>query len=143
MKPKIIIFIILGIILGLSIYGYFNAISESSSQGENRPEIEITPKTFEFGEIEYGKVAKHVFKIKNLGNETLEIKRVSTSCGCTTAKVSKEKINAGEEVDLNVEYNTGAMSGSHAKGKQERIIYVKSNDSINPQVEVTISAYVK
>ena len=143
MKLKILIFIVLGIILGLLVYGYFKAVPGPSSQPENRSQIEITPKSFDFGEIEYGKKLEHVFKIKNLGDETLEIKRLSTSCGCTTAETSKERISAGEEVELKVVYDTGAMSGSHAKGKQERIIYVKTNDPVNPQMEVEIYADVK
>ncbi len=68
---------------------------------------------------------------------------MATSCGCTTAKVSKEKINPGEEIELQVSYDTGAMSGDHARGEQERIIYIKSNDPINPQVEAMIYADVK
>lgn len=143
MKLKLSVFIILGIILGLAVYGYFKAVPAPSSQLENWPKIEITPTSFDFGEIEYGEVAEHVFNLKNLGSETLEIKRLSTSCGCTTAEVDKEVISAGEQTRLKVIYNTGLMSGSHAKGKQERIIYIKTNDPVNPQVEVTISAYVK
>ncbi len=68
---------------------------------------------------------------------------MATSCACTSAKVTKEKIAPGKEADLNVTYDTGAMSGPHGKGSQERIIYIKSNDPINPQAEVTIKAYVR
>lgn len=141
------------LIVGLAAYGYFKATAGVEKQTEKHPKIEISPKSFsskggpapgwDFGEIEYGKTVEHTFKVKNLGNEALEIKRLSTSCGCTTAKTSKEKIPPGEEVELKVVYDTGAMSGSHAKGKQERTIYVKTNDPVNPQVEVEIRAVVK
>lgn len=143
MKMKIAILAVLGLILGLVAYGYSQAIPPSQSQTESQPQIEITPITFDFGEVKYGEIAEYTFKIKNLGKEVLEIKRVSTSCGCTTAEVSKKRIESNEEVDLKVVYDTGAMSGSHAKGKQERTIYVKSNDQVDPQVEVIINAYVK
>lgn len=145
MKSKNIILIILlsVIIIGLLIYGYFKAVPGISDQAENRPQIEITPSFFDFGEIQYGDVAKHTFKIKNLGNEVLEIIKVATSCACTSAEASQEKINPGEEADLFITYNTGAMSGPHAKGAQERIIYIKSNDPVNPQTEIIIKAYVK
>ena len=88
-------------------------------------------------------MVEYTFKVKNIGQVLLEIKRVSTSCGCTSAEVSKEKIAPNEEADLLVIYDTGAMSGAHAKGEQERIIYVKSSDPINPQIEVMIYATVK
>jgi hypothetical protein len=143
MKRKIIIFVILGlVILGLATYGYLRATPEVKDRSKNRPQIKITPQSFDFGEIEYGAVAEHTFEVKNLGTETLEIEKVATSCACTDAKVTPKKIASEEEAELEVIYDTGAMSGSHAKGEQERIIYIKSNDPVNPQAEVTIHAYV-
>ncbi|MFH2014062.1 MAG: DUF1573 domain-containing protein [Patescibacteria group bacterium] len=129
------------IVVSLLVFGYFKAIPDSDDQ--NQPKIIITPDSFDFGEIEYGQVAKYTFKVKNMGKEALEINKIATSCGCTTGKVSKEIVNPNEEVELLVKYDTGAMSGPHGKGKQERIIYVKSNDPSNPQAEVMIHAYVK
>lgn len=131
------------VIVGLGIYGYFSAISGVDDQTGVSSKIKITPLSFDFGEIEYGEVVEYIFKVENLGNNVLEIKRVATSCACTTAEINQKKINPNEESELIVTYNTGAMSGSHAKGQQERIIYLKSNDPINPQTEVTITAYVK
>jgi len=142
-KTIIIAVIIILAIFGLATVGYFKAVPGVEYQTDSRPQIEITPKVFDFGEIEYGKIAEHTFKIKNLGGEVLEIKRVATSCACTSAEIEKEILKPNEQVNLKVIYNTGLMSGSHAKGEQERIIYVKSSDPVNPQVEVTIHAYVK
>lgn len=142
--PKIKFFLILiFIIIGLAVYGYFKSIPVVENQTKNLPKIEITPKSFDFGEIQYGDVLKYTFKVKNIGSEVLEIKRVATSCACTTAEVEKKILNPGEGADLLVKYDTGAMSGPHGQGQQERIIYIKSNDPINPQVEVTIYANVK
>ncbi len=141
MKIKFTIGLIL-VILVFAIYGYFSAVP-GVEDNIDKSQIEITPQLFDFGQIEYGQVAEYVFKVKNLGSQVLEINKVATSCGCTTAQVSQEKINPQEEAELKVVYNTGVMTGAHAKGDQERIIYVKSNDPINPQIEVTISAYVK
>ncbi len=144
MKQKSLFFtFFILLFVGLAIYGYFNAIPGVEDQTEGLPKIEVRPESFDFGEIEYGEIVRYTFKVKNLGDEVLEIKRVATSCGCTTAEVTKDRIAPGEEADLNVAYDTGAMSGPHGKGEQERIIYVKSNDPISPQVEVTITAYVK
>jgi len=131
-------------VLGLAVVGYLRATSGLQSQREVRPKIEITPPSFDFGEVEFGKIAQTSFKIKNDGEAGLEIKKVATSCGCTTAKVAKNHLDPGEETELAVSYNPAAMGNNpHSKGKQERIIYVKSNDPSTPQVEVTINAYVK
>lgn len=142
-NSKLLLIIVLGIVLGLAIYGYFRAMPSGKNLTGEQPQIEITPKFFDFGEVKYGKAVEYSFKVKNLGTEILEIKRVATSCACTTAKIAKEIIEPGEEAALKVVYNTGLMSGSHAKGKQERIIYLKSNDPENPQAEVKIQAVVK
>jgi len=144
MSSKILFFIlfILGII-GVVAYGYLKATPGAGNQ-TNTPKIEISPASYDFKEIEFGKIVNYTFKIKNSGSEILEIERVATSCGCTTAKVSERKINPGQEAELLVAYDTAAMGdGPHGKGNQERIIYIKSNDPNNPQINVTISAYVK
>jgi hypothetical protein len=125
-----------------ALYGYFKATSAPKNQG-TLPKIEITPRSFDFGTAKYGEVLETTFQIKNLGNQTLEIKRVATSCACTKGRVDKKRLSPGEETELFVTYETGAMSGPYAKGEQERIVYVKSNDPKNPQVEVIIKAVVK
>jgi len=89
MSSKIKFFLILGVIIfGLAIFGYFKSIPVPKEK-ENLPKIEITPKFFDFGEVKYGDVLNYNFKVKNSGREILEIKRVATSCACTTAKISK------------------------------------------------------
>lgn len=145
MKPKNKVFFIFGvIILALAIAGYFRATPGAEDQAGAQPGIAITPESFDFGEIDYSRIVESSFRIKNLGKEILEIKRVATSCACTTAEVLKDRIEPGEETELLVSYDTAAMGrSSHGMGKQERIIYVKSNDPLNPQVTVMIYAYVK
>jgi len=146
MNKKILIFsiiIFIGIV-GFIIYGYYQATPALIKETISRPQIDISPESYDFGEIEFGKIVNFTFKVKNSGDEILEIKRIATSCGCTTAKINKDKINPGEEADVLVAYDTAAMgSGPHGKGQQERIIYIKSNDPANPQITTTINAYVK
>ncbi len=143
MKNYKVLLIVLGVVLLLSLvgYGYFKAIPEVENKG-NIPKIEIYPKTFDFGEINFRDVVNHSFTVKNTGNEVLEIKRVTTSCPCASAQITEEKINPEESTELLVSYDSEAM-GAHGRGEQERIIYIRSNDPINPQIEVIIYANVK
>lgn len=143
MKQKIIFAgAIILLALGMAGFGYYKATSGPTGDNENNPKMEITPESFDFGDIQYGQIVKYTFLVKNIGQETLEIKRIGTSCGCTKAEIEKEKIEPGGEAQLLVTYDTGAMSGAHAKGRQERIIYIKNNDPITPQVEAIIYANV-
>jgi hypothetical protein len=142
-KNSAIFFIFGAAVLIFVGYGWWQAVPDAGKAGEKLPKIEISPQFFDFGEAEYGQVLKYNFLIKNGGEAVLEIKRVATSCGCTTAQVSKKEIEPGDEAELLVIYDTGVMSRAHGKGRQERIIYIKSNDSVNPLVEVRIFAQIK
>lgn len=143
MKSKFwIVSSIILLVLALAVIGYFKAVSGTLK--EKNPKIEISPASFDFGQIDFGVIAKKTFEIKNSGTDVLKINRVSTSCSCTTAKVSDENLEPGQTAELLVSYDTAAMgTGSHGKGNQQRIIYVRSNDPKNPQVEATITAFVK
>src|SRR3990172_10196310 len=126
MNKKIKIGIVLGLLItGLAFFGYLKAIPKSENQ-TNLPKIEVSPKTYDFGEINYGEVMNYTFEVKNAGTRPLEIKRVATSCSCTTAKIGKENLAPGETTQLSVRYDSGAMGSSHGKGEQERIIYLRS-----------------
>ena len=144
MTNKILIGVAVLLLAGLTVYGYIKAVPRNLSQDGGQPKIEIFPLSFDFGEVAFGRVAQTTFKIRNAGQSVLEIRRVTTSCSCTSAKVSKDKLEPGQEADLEVMYDTAAMgSGPHGMGLQERIIYIKTNDPVTPQVTLTTSAMVK
>ncbi len=133
------------IALLITALGYFRIAPNRSPNKNNsqRPKITVEPKIFDFGEVEFGKTVEHIFEVKNSGNEPLEINRVSTSCGCTKAKIDKEKLEPNESATLLVTYDSGAMGRTIIGKKVERFIYVRSNDPVDPQVEATIYARVK
>lgn len=128
--------------LGMLGYGFFKATPGAGDLAGSLPMIEAEHESFDFGDVVYGDIAKHTFILKNVGSQPLEIKRIATSCACTTAKAELKSILPGQQIELMVTYDTGAMSGPHGKGDQERIIYIQSNDPVNPQIEVTIHARV-
>lgn len=142
MKKIYLLIIIVAVIL-LALLGYYRAIPRSPNSA-NAPRIEVSPVNYDFGEIAFGVVAKQTFRIKNAGESPLEIKRISTSCSCTTGKVGKNQLAPGEETELSVEYDTKMMGdGAHGKGEQERIVFINSNDPATPQAQIIIKALVK
>ena len=142
-KTALLILAAVAVSLGIAALGYFKATPGAKSGATSGAKIEITPVKYDFGNIQYGQIVNYDFTVKNAGNEILKIKRVATSCSCTTAKVSLEKISPQETATLSVRYDSGAMGSAHGKGKQERIIYVRSNDALTPQIEVMIYANVQ
>ena len=105
--------------------------------------LKVSPLFWDFGTVNYGAVLEKSFSLRNEGKEELIIRKVATSCACTSAEVEKKRLAAGEETELKVKYETGKMSGRHARGLQERIIYLFSNDPQNPQITVKIKANVR
>lgn len=141
MKSKVKILIPVVFVLLLLGLGYLRAVPRAK-EGSSYPRIEISPQTYNYGNISYGDVVNYDFTVKNSGSQPLGISKVATSCGCTIAKISSQELGPGQTATLHVTYNSGAMTGSMGQGEQERIIYVKSNDPNNPQAEVTIDGYV-
>lgn len=138
------IIIALLIFVGLAIFGYKQSVPSAEHASGSQPQIIVEPTTYDFGNLVFGVIAEQKFKIKNTGPGILQISRITTSCSCTSANIGKNQLNSGEETELLVRYDTGAMgSGSHGKGQQDRIIYIKSNDPAQPQVELTTTAFVQ
>lgn len=133
-ENRFIFFIILItiIVIGAIIYSYFNI--------EKKPVIQVTPPSYDFGDIPQ-EVVSHVFKVENTGESTLEILRVSTSCGCTTASVESTTLAPNQFTNLTVTFDPNAME-EEIEDQILRIIYIKSNDPENPEVEIEITANV-
>ena len=63
------------------------------------------------------------FVFKNTGPDTINIRRVQSSCGCTTARPSRNSFAPGESGDIDVKFTFGARKGAHQK-----VITVQSDD---------------
>ena len=65
---------------------------------------------------------------------------MSTSCGCTTAKIDGRQLAPGEATDLTVTYDPLAHDG--ATGEFMRIVYVRSSDPNMPEANLMIRVTV-
>jgi hypothetical protein len=63
------------------------------------------------------------FTFKNTGTQEVTIKRVTTSCGCTTAKLAKKTFAPGESGDIEVKFVFGSR-----RGAQRKLVAVTSED---------------
>jgi len=102
-----------------------------------KPHIEFTNSTHDFGDIEKGDKVNTVFQFKNSGDAPLEIINVGTSCGCTTAKPEKTTYQPGETGQIPVEFDSTRFSGPITKR-----ITVTTNDADSPKTVVTIKGMV-
>jgi hypothetical protein len=99
--------------------------------------IKLKEESWDFGRIKQGKSLVHVFKFTNSGTDILKIGRVTSSCGCTAALVSKDSLKPGEQGELKVTFNTSGYEGDITK-----YIYIETNDPANPRIQIGVSASI-
>lgn len=92
----------------------------------------------DFGKVKEGEKVEYTFKFQNNGTESLIIKDVKTSCGCTAAVVSDSSIKPGQDGSIKVDFDTKNRSGRNSKS-----ITVVSNDTKEPNKVITIYADVQ
>lgn len=103
------------------------------------PRLEFTgSSSFDFGDIYRGQKATHLFTIKNSGNDTLVIKNVSASCGCTAAMALESVIPPQSTAELSVTFNSEGYGG-----RTHKTVTVISNDPVDPSRQVSITANVQ
>lgn len=101
---------------------------------------ELSETEFDFGEIPNTGPVSQTFQVRNMGQGPLTITGVSTSCGCTTARVDKERLGPGETANLTVTYDPQAHGGQ--TGRFMRVVYVRSDDPETPEASLTIRVTV-
>lgn len=107
---------------------------------QSPPQLVVTPASWDFGEIA-SETVEHTFILKNAGGSVLHIQSVSTSCGCTQAKLTKADLGPGETSPMVVSFDPNAHPGQY--GRFVRVIYLRSDDPERPEVQIEITATVQ
>ncbi|MBZ0107599.1 MAG: DUF1573 domain-containing protein [Candidatus Scalindua rubra] len=101
------------------------------------PTIFFKDPDFNFGQIYKGQKIEHIYKFENRGKDTLKIKKVKTSCGCTAAILTADTIPPGQTGEIKVTFSSDSISGNINKS-----ITVASNDPDTPNYRLTISGEI-
>lgn len=99
--------------------------------------VNVDSQNFDFGRIE--KAADPVettFNVKNNGTQDLKIGTITTSCGCTSAKIDKTTIGSGGQAILSVTFDPNFHE--EPLDRFSRSIFVPTNDPNNPELEFKI-----
>ena len=102
-------------------------ISITSVQAE--PKLEIR-HTLEKTSVITGEELRGTVYIKNSGNETLKIRGVSSSCGCTTLRLKQRTVLPEKEVELRFFIDTRGKLGLI-----EKTITLHTNAADSPHIE--------
>jgi len=95
-----------------------------------------------FGNVDEGSPAVHVFEFKNTGKEPIVIQRVQPSCGCTTPDWTKEPIAPGKTGMIKASYGTQGRPGAFDKtltvfsNAGTKVLTIKGNVDKAPESSV-------
>ena len=112
--------------------------AQNAPSPPNQPKIQVLQPVYDFGSVLSGPPVEHTFKVKNTGGGELVIDHVQTSCGCTAAEPSKNRLKPGEEAEIAVSFDTRFQ-----KGRAERTITVFSNDPRTPDLAMTMKGELR
>ena len=110
-------------VTALAVMCVATATSVAQRKAKSGPVMEIEPKDHDFGGVQQDQKLVHEFTVTNVGTEDLEIRRISTSCGCTAAILADSIVKPGESTTLEVVLETRKY-----KGVIDKSVSVASND---------------
>ena len=136
---KIVLLAIVLLILGGVVY--FTASTTQSRglhpgiSGSNAA-IKIDSDLYDFRTVRIGEIVSHLFIIHNTGSDSLVIKDVKASCGCTATVLDRHVVAPGDSAKLSVNFNTARK----AEGHVAKSISITSNSKSNSLKQVSIIA---
>lgn len=125
--------------LGLALLAASAALLTACAGGA--PDILLEEEQLDLGPMQNGDVRSFEVEVANQGSANLVIEAVSTSCGCTAARVDPTTLAPGERGLLQVTFDSGAH-GPEELGPVLRQVFIASNDPDSPEVEFRFRAEI-
>jgi hypothetical protein len=104
----------------------------------NAPVASLNTNLYDFGTIKQGKIVRYDLQLSNTGIDTLHIRKINSTCGCTTGQPVKYALTAGESTTIQVIFNTFGRSG-----QQSKTVTVITNDPDNSHLNFTIGGVIE
>ena len=101
------------------------------------PKAYCPEPNYDWGTVYSGESVVHAFVVYNKGKAPLLIKRVRSSCGCTTTSYDRE-IEPGGKGKITLKVNTRGM-----RSRVRKTARVETNDPENPSFVLSIGGEVK
>ena len=101
------------------------------------PRVVCADTTYHFGTLSDQETAEHTFTIKNAGKADLLLLDVRTTCGCTTASLSRDAVPPGETAELKTAFDLRGR-----RGRETKKAFVRTNDPQTPTVAFTLEGTV-
>lgn len=162
MNNKLLIGIFAGSTLAILLLGLLLTSKTQAPQLQSSDDVSASvlgAKTHNWGNIDIrGGDVEKIFEIKNSGSVDLEMSNIKTSCMCTTAQVIvngkispifgmhtlsswKGVVKPDQVAQVKVVFDPMAH-GPQGTGPVTRSVFIETNDSSNPTIELRVSGVV-
>jgi len=102
------------------------------------PKLELGATRVDFGPLMHGTAVDRRLRFRNAGDEPLTITAVRSSCpSCSVPSRPPESIAPGQEDFITLTYQAKG-----AVGDQRAVLYIHSNDPVEPEKTITITATI-
>lgn len=102
------------------------------------PRIVVKQASVDFGPI--ASRTERTVQVRNVGRVPLVITAISSSCGCTTARIEKQELAPGKGAVLTITFDVEAHGPQ--TGPAQHAVYLRTNDPDRPEVEIEVRAVV-
>jgi len=102
------------------------------------PIIQVANPVHDFGNIGPSSKNSCEFEFKNIGDGTLVIKKIHSTCSCSVGKLEKKEYLPGESGTITASYRASSVEGDVKKH-----LFIESNDPKNPRLELTLKANIE
>jgi len=100
--------------------------------------IEIDAGVWNVGDISAGGRAEKTFLIHNVGQGELFINEVRVTCDCIKTSLPVNKVYPNQSVELKMVYDSTGRN----EGKDQKRIYISSNDPESPSTTIVLTANI-
>jgi len=118
------------------LFDYFSPISKD--QLDEVPQLMISQKIIDLGEISSNTVQRKAVTLTNIGKEPLEIRKVQGNCTCLVPELPKNMLLPGEKMEMTLEFDPVGR-----KGIDQRNLYIFTNDPVNPVQSIVIKSKIE
>ena len=110
---------------------------DATSESAKQPAAIVDEESFDFGVMDPLTRGRHVFTVRNDGDEPLRLQKGPTTCKCTLSKLAQNEVLPGGEAFVTLDWNTGRTQFySH-----EAAIY--TNDPATPVLRFRVHGTVR
>ncbi len=109
------------------------AVRKQAAKLGPQPNLVFDRDSRDFGWIMVGEKVSHHYKIRNAGTAPLVIRKISTSCGCTVAKMDQTVLPPGARSIIDAELTV-------RRGNNSQRVYLHSNDPDHPRTTFKLLA---